>query len=82
MCKYHSLFLTNCGSVYACGTGRDGRLGTGKENVLIEPQLINFEEKIIRTSASTHHSVFVTSSGQVNIEMTDGRANTCFVIAS
>lgn len=77
MCKYHSLFLTHCGNVYACGNGRDGRFGIEKESVLIEPRQVHFDEVIVCIAASTNHSVFVSESGQVR-QLTE----LCFIMLS
>ena len=66
MCKFHSIFITHCGRAYTCGSARDGQLGCGKRDIFLEPQLLDFDDKVRCAAGSTYHSVFVTVSGQVS----------------
>ena len=69
MCKYHAVFLTHCGHVYTCGSGRDGQLGSGKGNISLEPHMVDLECKVHCIAASTHHSVFVLANGRVSCSL-------------
>ncbi|CAF2041005.1 unnamed protein product [Rotaria magnacalcarata] len=46
MDKYHTLFLSNTGSVYSCGFGVGGRLGHDNEEPVLIPKLIMTMETI------------------------------------
>ncbi len=35
LCKFHSVFLSECGRVLTCGHGLGGRLGHGSEQSLV-----------------------------------------------
>eukprot|EP01028_Stygiella_incarcerata_P006449 TRINITY_DN2620_c0_g1_i2.p1 TRINITY_DN2620_c0_g1~~TRINITY_DN2620_c0_g1_i2.p1 ORF type:complete len:1195 (-),score=320.07 TRINITY_DN2620_c0_g1_i2:2618-6202(-) len=67
---YHSIFLTKSGKILACGDGRRGQLGLGKEIVEVRnavPKHLKFpqEHKIIQVSAGCHHSMFLTDEGSI-----------------
>jgi len=67
MCKFHTVFLSQDGAAYSCGNGRGGRLGTGNEELLIDPQLINFSgSQIIDIAAAVDHTIFVSEEGHVS----------------
>ncbi|KAG5683125.1 hypothetical protein PVAND_012425 [Polypedilum vanderplanki] len=63
--KFHSLFLTNSGQLFACGVNKEGRLGIGNEATVVNPQEITFKsnyknERIIAISAGLFHSLVLT----------------------
>lgn len=63
---YHSLFLSDAGSLYVCGHGIGGRLGTGNEATLVEPKsvpikFVNKNERIVSISAGRNHSLIATN---------------------
>ncbi|CRK91155.1 CLUMA_CG004840, isoform A [Clunio marinus] len=63
--RFHSLFLTSSRKLFGCGYGKEGRLGTGSESILTDPQEINVKfnhknEKIENVYAGLTHSFIVT----------------------
>ena len=63
----HSLFLTNTGTVYACGIGTYGGLGIDSNTKLVPTLITNTigTLKIIAISCGDSHSLFVTDTGTV-----------------
>jgi len=67
MSDYHTLFLTNKGVTYSCGHGAGGRLGHGVDSVQATPKIIEGLKSVyvVYVAASNHHSIAVTSNGEV-----------------
>ncbi|CAF3974617.1 unnamed protein product [Rotaria sp. Silwood2] len=71
MDKYHTLFLSNNGSVYSCGVGVGGRLGhDNEESVLIPKQIMAMEtiketeqDRCIDIAITRDCSYFLTEKG-------------------
>ncbi|XP_066249133.1 inhibitor of Bruton tyrosine kinase [Euwallacea similis] len=74
--QFHSVILTESGSVYSCGHGQGGRLGLGVQHSEVIPKPIkfpvamnvpHFSEKIqiISCSIARDHSIFLASSGEL-----------------
>ncbi|CAF0836080.1 unnamed protein product [Rotaria sordida] len=71
MDKYHTLFLSNNGSVYSCGIGVGGRLGhDNEESVLIPKQIMAMEtiketeqDRCIDIAVTRDCSYFLTEKG-------------------
>lgn len=65
--KFHTLFLTTSGRVYTCGHGQGGRLGLDTDSPVITPRPIKAftHTNVTRVASGTHHSLFLTDSGQV-----------------
>uniref|UniRef100_A0A158R617 BTB domain-containing protein n=1 Tax=Syphacia muris TaxID=451379 RepID=A0A158R617_9BILA len=58
--RFHSLFLID-GKVFACGFGREGRLGLGSEADVVLPQPVFVSERVISVAAGLSHSVVCTT---------------------
>ena len=67
MTKYTSFFLTSDGNVFACGSGRGGRLGLQSEQTVLNPtKLLTLStKKVVSLDASVYHAAFVTADGQL-----------------
>ena len=65
----YSLFLTNDGRVYSCGSNVYGQLGLNSTNDQIAPQLIQTfydnEIKITKIAGGANHSLFLTNDESV-----------------
>jgi alpha-tubulin suppressor-like RCC1 family protein len=64
----HTMFLTEMGEVYACGSGDDGQLGTGDREKRLTPVKITFPfgtGPIKEISAGLYHTMFLTEKGEV-----------------
>lgn len=62
--KFHSLFLSS-GKLFGCGISKEGRIGIGSENTIVNAQEIAIKfnhkhEKISSVSAGLHHSLILT----------------------
>lgn len=77
MSKFHSVFVAVSGSIYSCGHGEGGRLGTGHQQSSLEPQQMVLPAGTgIRVAAvGANHTVLVTDCGKVVI-----RINACSFI--
>lgn len=72
--KYHSVFVSCDGRAFSCGYGQGGRLGHDSEQSVLSPAMIKFVENgssslCLQASISRDHSVFLTGSGQVRVEL-------------
>ncbi|XP_071800881.1 inhibitor of Bruton tyrosine kinase-like [Asterias amurensis] len=67
MCKFHTVFLSQCGRVYTCGLGQGGRLGHNNEEVCLKPHPVNaMEKKVCETvAAARDHTMFLLDDGTV-----------------
>eukprot|EP00045_Choanoeca_perplexa_P015774 m.203738 g.203738 ORF g.203738 m.203738 type:complete len:1495 (+) comp17076_c0_seq1:370-4854(+) len=65
--KFHTLFLLANGTVYACGHGRCGRLGTNKSGAtsLSPHRVLLPDSRFVTMAAGRDHSLFVNAKGQV-----------------
>jgi len=61
----HSLFLDFDGGVWACGSGKHGRLGLGNQKNTAPPAQIHFSNLMVAVSAGEMHSLFLSQSGRV-----------------
>jgi alpha-tubulin suppressor-like RCC1 family protein len=66
---YHTMFLTEKGEVYGCGSGRYGQLGTGdREDRLTPVKITTFPvgtDPIKEISTGYAHTMFLTETGEV-----------------
>eukprot|EP00947_MAST-08B_sp_MAST-8B-sp1_P002028 g2028.t1 len=62
----HSMFLTEDGKVYSCGSEEYGKLGHGNEEDQYVPKLIEALSgtRVCAVSAGSHHSLFLTEDGK------------------
>ncbi|XP_064404443.1 inhibitor of Bruton tyrosine kinase-like isoform X2 [Halichondria panicea] len=66
LCKFHSVFLSECGRVLTCGHGLGGRLGHGSEQSLVTPCVVRTVEGVaVGVAAARNHTVILTKSGSV-----------------
>lgn len=67
MCKFHTLFLSSDGKIYACGHGHGGRLGHGNEQTSLVPKQVKAlaGEECVQVAAGVDHTVILTSKGAV-----------------
>ena len=73
--KYHSVAVTNTGSVFSWGHGRGGRLGIDDANIFngdvaaLRPVRVHFgvttHVKVIQVATGKHHTLCVTTAGEV-----------------
>ena len=63
----HSIFLTNKGNIYVCGTGSQGQLGLGQTDTKYEPVLVQsmLGKRIRMVAAGVSHSLCLTDKGDV-----------------
>src|SRR5271168_1547140 len=59
----HSLFRSEDGSVYSCGSNGYGQLRTGDTDDRLKPVRINFPLKVIEKTCGTYHSLFLSEDG-------------------
>eukprot|EP01105_Mastigella_eilhardi_P008636 TRINITY_DN2089_c0_g1_i3.p1 TRINITY_DN2089_c0_g1~~TRINITY_DN2089_c0_g1_i3.p1 ORF type:complete len:1263 (-),score=254.68 TRINITY_DN2089_c0_g1_i3:29-3772(-) len=63
---YHTLFLADTGSVYACGQNDCGQLGVGGHDECLRPTAVPlFEARAMRVACGSFHSCACTDSGDV-----------------
>ncbi|WP_298221735.1 T9SS type A sorting domain-containing protein [Flavobacterium sp.] len=62
--NYHSLFLKNDGTVWACGLGSSGQLANGISASRIIPYQCNITD-VVDIAAGSEHSLFIKSDGTV-----------------
>lgn len=67
MATFHSIFVTVSGTAYACGHGEGGRLGTGHQEVCLEPHpvVVASGVSIVMAAAGRNHSAFTNDIGQL-----------------
>ncbi|CAG9766352.1 unnamed protein product [Ceutorhynchus assimilis] len=71
--QFHSVILTELGSVYSCGHGQGGRLGLGIQQFEVTPKVIKFPTssknseaiKILCCSIARDHSLFLAATGEL-----------------
>jgi alpha-tubulin suppressor-like RCC1 family protein len=67
--RYHTLLLTDQGSVYSFGEGTDGRLGHGDEKSQIIPKLIESDllegQRVTQIAVANYHCLLLTEEGRV-----------------
>ena len=79
--KYHSLFLTDKGHVYAIGNNRFGQLGLNSTYDLFSHDIVQIEFEsdvfIVKIEAGDNHSLFLSKDGRLfaNGDNTQGQLN-------
>lgn len=67
MDKFHSVFVSSTGRVWACGHGQGGRLGVDTEQTVLTPKpLKTGSECVISASVGRNHTVLLMESGSVS----------------
>jgi alpha-tubulin suppressor-like RCC1 family protein len=71
MSTYHTVFLTQAGEVYTCGSGRGGKLGLNHELSVLTPELIQFQtaSKCMKIATGVDHTIFLLENGKVRINI-------------
>lgn len=66
--RHHSLFLTDTGTVYACGDNKSGQCGIGSSTAMVPtPTLINYRgPPIIRVGCGADFSVILDIKGNLH----------------
>ena len=67
MCKFHTMFLSQAGQVYACGHGLGGRLGLSAERTVLTPEPLKSitQEVCTHISCGRDHNVLLMETGSV-----------------
>lgn len=67
LCKFHSVFLSQKGQVFACGHGQGGRLGHGDEQTYLIPRMVEglTSHHCSQVAAAKDHTVVLTEEGYV-----------------
>ncbi|KAG2468233.1 IBTK kinase, partial [Polypterus senegalus] len=67
LCKFHSVFLSQKGTVYTCGHGQGGRLGHGDEQTYLFPCVVEglLGHHCTHVAAAKDHTVVLTDDGCV-----------------
>lgn len=67
MDKFHSVFVSSTGRVWACGHGQGGRLGVDTEQTVLTPKpLKTGSECVVSASVGRNHTVLLMESGSVS----------------
>lgn len=68
MDKFHSVFVSNTGSAWACGHGQGGRLGLDTEKTILKPQQLRVAtEVVVAADVGRDHTVLLMESGAVSV---------------
>uniref|UniRef100_A0A1B6MEM7 BTB domain-containing protein n=1 Tax=Graphocephala atropunctata TaxID=36148 RepID=A0A1B6MEM7_9HEMI len=64
--KFHSVFVSSAGQVWACGHGQGGRLGVDSEQMVLTPQRVRTAaEQVVSASVGRNHTILLMESGAV-----------------
>lgn len=67
MSTYHSVFLSQLGELFVCGSGRLGILGNGYDKSVLQPEPLNIRStaKCVSIAAGANHTLFLMENGRV-----------------